>query len=742
MIVASRIDAVTVYHAGARVSRVVELSADGGLPSEVEITELPLSLVDAMVRVRVQTVEPAAARVWTGDVRVGLHASERSDGGDASERESLESRERELLRKQQQLAQLELERGYLSVMEVPERSRGEEGKPPPASPVSARVVLEQFVDDAVGERFDAARTLRREIDALEQQIAELRERLQRASSAREVKPHQLRKTVIVKLFTDDEREPPTKVVLALDYHIPGARWAPAYQVKLSRDCLQTELLLRALVAQHSGEDWRGVKLSLSTAAPLSWTELPELTSIRIGRAQPPPPNKRGFRPPPRGATALFADHDRDRHSCRALLPTVQPWRAPHLTPLPPAPVPDPEVAEAGLLHRGAIAVAGAAPEMLDVLEADELEEEALAADAFTGEMEPMPRSSPAPAGPAPQAAPPAPRSPRAMAKRARRRHPSAQLTREVAALADEGPGHEAGASSLLFSQLRLGRADDHGSRNRLLPVDTRAVYLETLGRGAAEAVEVHVDVVNVVNRAQQAAADVGAQPLPEGAADVRRAAGTFDYAYLADAPVDVESDGGFHSVALGTRAAESDVTYVVVPREDAAAYRLAQLKNPLDAPLLPGPVEVHVGGEYVLTSTLPLVGPRGELSLGLGVEQALKVARNTSFTEQRSGTKVVAMTELHHEITIELQNHLARSARCEVRERIPQADENAEVVVEEVNVEPGWELYDQSERQRELLGGRRWRVEIDAGGKQTLRASYVVKIYANNELVGGNRREA
>ncbi len=735
MIVASRIDAVTVYHAGARVSRVVELSTAADVPSEVEITALPLALVDGMVRVWVESVEPAEARVWTGDVRVGLHASSRSDAGNDGDRKELEAHERELLGKRQQLAQLELERSYLAVMEVPERPRGEEGKPPPASPVSARVVLEQFVDDAVGERLRAARALRREIDDLEQQIGVLHERLRRSSNAREVKPHQLRKTVIVKLFTSDDVRP-TKIVLGLDYHIPGARWAPAYQVKLSRDCQQTEILLRALVAQRSGEDWRGVKLSLSTAAPLSWTELPELTSIRIGRAQAPPPQKRGFRPPPRGAAALFADHDRDHQGCSALLPVAQPWRAPHLSPQPPAPIPDPEVAEAGLLHSGV--AARAAPEVLDALETDEVEEEVLAANAFP---DPDTLEVMAPQAPASQAAP-TPRSTRTMAKRARRRHPSAELTRAVAALTDDGLRQEVSISSLPFSQLRLGGADDHGSRNRLQPVDTRILYLETLGRAAAEAVEIHVDVVTVVNRAQQAAADVGAQPLPEGAADVRRAAATFDYAYEADAPVDVDSDGDFHSVPLGTRAAESDVTYVIVPREDAAAYRLAQLKNPLDAPLLPGPVEVHVGGEYVLTSALPLVAPGGEIALGLGVEQALKVARNTTFEEKRSGTKVVAMTELHHGITIELVNHLGRSARCEVRERIPQADENAEVVVEEVAVEPPWERYDQSERQRELYGGRRWKVEIAAGAKQRLRAGYVVKIYANNELVGGNRREA
>jgi hypothetical protein len=149
-----------------------------------------------------------------------------------------------------------------------------------------------------------------------------------------------------------------------------------------------------------------------------------------------------------------------------------------------------------------------------------------------------------------------------------------------------------------------------------------------------------------------------------------------------------------------------------------------------------------VGGDYVLSTTLPIVARGGEFQLGLGVEQAIKVARNVHFSERRSGTKVVAMTELQHELDIELVNHLDREILCEVRERLPQPDENAEVVVEESDVRPPWESYDQRERGAELRGGRRWTTHVKPGKSEKLHASYVVKIYANNELVGGNRREA
>lgn len=94
---------------------------------------------------------------------------------------------------------------------------------------------------------------------------------------------------------------------------------------------------------------------------------------------------------------------------------------------------------------------------------------------------------------------------------------------------------------------------------RLQPVDARRFYLESLSRFQ---VEVKFDVMAVVAEAELRA----------------------------------------NSVALGTRTGEASVLYVTVPREDSNVYRQAQVKNPLAAPMLPGPAEVYVGGEYVLST--------------------------------------------------------------------------------------------------------------------------------------------
>ena len=57
----------------------------------------------------------------------------------------------------------------------------------------------------------------------------------------------------------------------------------------------------------------------------------------------------------------------------------------------------------------------------------------------------------------------------------------------------------------------------------------------------------------------------------------------------------------------------------------------------VDAPLLDGPIDVYVGDDFLTTGAVSDVPPGGELRLGLGVEQGIKVARNARFREKTGG---------------------------------------------------------------------------------------------------------
>jgi len=99
------------------------------------------------------------------------------------------------------------------------------------------------------------------------------------------------------------------------------------------------------------------------------------------------------------------------------------------------------------------------------------------------------------------------------------------------------------------------------------------------------------------------------------------------------------------------------------------------------------------------------------------------------------------MLELVHDIDIDVVNHLPRTIDIEVRERLPVPAQNAEVQVDERDVQPAWSEYTQEERNAPIVGGRRWELRVDAGATQKLRARYVLKLFSNSEIAGGNRRE-
>lgn len=739
LVVSSSLDAVQVYRRGATITRRATLAGEqlaAGVPDAIEIVGLPLSLLDPTVRVRVTTVAPSTAAVTAAGARVGIAVRAAGTPPVAPEQKEIQTLEATIRDREETLLLLDNEIALLQSIPVPDRPDSEAGRAPPPAPLHMRLALEGFADDAAQRRRVERRALADEVHRLQQQLAAKLERVRAASSAAEVHQDELSKAVIIPLRSDGER--PTRVVVELTYVVPGARWAPAYQVKLARDGSKATIQLRAHIAQRSGEDWQGVSLKLSTASPLSFTELPELSSIRIGRAQPPT-TKKGFRPPPAGGDVLFSDFDRERKRTAALVPAPRPWSMPNLD-LPSVSLVEaiaPTVTAAPSRKKraaapttGAYSFAAAAPEPADELMADD---DAASVDLDSFEVDLEERASAPRAAMAERVKAPPPPARMAPAPQAPLGRPAAARS---AAPAARGAALDDVVAAMTFPLLRLPGAAD-GARGRLSPVDLRALYTESAARAGRP---LPFDVLSVVRAAEAAAMQV-ASTLPPLSTDLNDFSAWFDFAYDADGTVDVVGDGSWHSVALGDRECPANVRFIAVPREEANVYRVAAIQNPLSAPLLAGPAEVYVGGEYVLTTALPMVSARGEFKLGLGVEQSVKVARNTRFAETRSGEGVVAMVELVHDIDIDVVNHLQRAIDIEVRERVPVPAPGAEVQVDERAVAPEWAPYEQDERDAPIEGGRRWQLSVDAGATQKLHARYVLKLFSNAEVQGGNRRE-
>lgn len=83
-------------------------------------------------------------------------------------------------------------------------------------------------------------------------------------------------------------ESPTSTQLTLDlsYQVTNASWNPIYDARINTETSKLDLIQYGAVRQNSGEDWNGVKLTLSTAQPQRGTSLPDLTPLWVDLFNP------------------------------------------------------------------------------------------------------------------------------------------------------------------------------------------------------------------------------------------------------------------------------------------------------------------------------------------------------------------------------------------------------------------------------------------------------------------------
>jgi hypothetical protein len=241
-------------------------------------------------------------------------------------------------------------------------------------------------------------------------------------------------------------------------------------------------------------------------------------------------------------------------------------------------------------------------------------------------------------------------------------------------------------------------------------------------------------------------ADVGGAPqrieilaAPPLARDPLAERGRFDHRYDAEGTADVPASGRPHRVTVTAAETFATPRFVAVPREAAEVYREVEVKNPFDAPLLAGPVDVFLDGALMATAELSRVDRSGTMHLGLGVEARLRVARNARVEESTAGLLGGSLV-IDHAVTIDVASSLGRKVTVDVIERVPITDEK-DVDVKLTYARPEGKTYTQAERGAPLRRAYRFAVEVPAGDKAKVELGYRVTLPAKNEIVGGNRRE-
>lgn len=736
----SVLDAVTVYATGALCTRKASVQPTQVVDRKVRLTGLPLSLLSGSMRAKVVGGE----KVKAIDVRADFEVSQLAAADLPVAQRDVDQAGQLLNRLEQERQRVDERINQLSQLR-PSYLPQKKGVAPREAPVEATLELGAFIADELAPLLKRRQALWVELADARHQLELCQKRLEEASTALKTQQVQVSRSAVVTL----SEAPAGPIELSLEYQVPGARWTPSYDLRLAKDLIQGALTMRASVVQHTGEDWSQVKLSLSTAALDRRTDLPELKALKIGRSQPQPPRS-GWREPPQGLDELFESFDAATRGRPAPPSPVMVARPQPLPPPPPmaqsAPMPaGPGGVEQQKKKRGGSTLTGGGAR-------EEMAELAPPRNA--------PRAPPAPTMvmAAPMGAPLAKKSAGlfgavggavATLSRSRAAAPADEyedggapetaaydedeVTGSYAAAAMPEPAAIAPERGLLeYDRLTMPAPEGHGSRGRLRPMSEVELFMLTH-------VRVQVDVISAVMvRSEQTARNAFDAGLPHYACDVRDSAGSYDYRYDCAARVDVPSTGKLTLVPVMVTQARFTPGYTTVPSVEPKVYRVLSISNSGPHALLRGPVDVSVGEEFLLTAQLPNVAPGGEAArLGLGVEEAIKVARKTQFKET-SGGLLGGSTVLPHEIEIELNNRLPFPVPVEVRERVPTSTD--ETIKIEETARPQWEKDEKVRDGVQVDGARKWLVQVAAGQKTTLTAQFSIRIPADKMLVGGNRR--
>jgi uncharacterized protein (TIGR02231 family) len=259
--VPSRVDAVTLYPWGAQVSRQVAFTAPAGL-HRVIVPDLPAGTYAGALRI----VAPDGVKV--GSVSL---ANDRQPTTEDLTRADIKAAMAEVERlevvlrdKENAITVMRLEAEAADAQALFLRQIGKDGEAKGsaeeirdlAQTIGSGILAARKTALAAAQAADAAeRGLKPDQDALD--------KARQALAALTADPE----TATLVLSVETEAEGPVTLTV-LDYSGEGS-WQPVYDLRLDRSG-DTDTLVAdrgVLISQNSGEDWLGVKLTLSTARP-------------------------------------------------------------------------------------------------------------------------------------------------------------------------------------------------------------------------------------------------------------------------------------------------------------------------------------------------------------------------------------------------------------------------------------------------------------------------------------------
>jgi uncharacterized protein (TIGR02231 family) len=266
----STIKAVTIYPSSAKVVRVSTVKLEAG-DHDVIINNLPINLNETSLRVSGE----GQGNISLGSVELLRNFQEDVVQEREKEiREKIETLQDERRETQDALLRSRKQFEYIQRMALGSNSKTLDNTNNNASggtyknlPLDKWQVAWETLDSATAVVQEKTRLAEKLLKTSDKRIKKLQRELQQVAVNQ-------RETRTARLHVKSDSA--TDLTLKLTYQINGARWAPVYDADLNTSTGKIELKTLAQISQRTGEDWKGVNVTLSTLRPSAGTQLPSL----------------------------------------------------------------------------------------------------------------------------------------------------------------------------------------------------------------------------------------------------------------------------------------------------------------------------------------------------------------------------------------------------------------------------------------------------------------------------------
>ena len=267
--IGSTIKAVTIYPSSAKVVRVLTIKLDAG-DNDVIINNLPLNLNESSLRVSGE----GQGAISLGSVELLRNFQEDVvQEREKTIREKIEALKDGRRETQDALLRSRKQFEYIQRMVLGNNTKIKGNRTENDDGTYKNLPLEKWqeawllLDSSTATAQERTRLAEKSLKTYDKQIKKLNRDLQQVAVNQ-------RETRTAKLHVKSDSA--TELTLKLTYQIHGARWSPVYDADLNTSTGKIELKTLAQISQRTGEDWKGVDVTLSTLHPSAGTQLPSL----------------------------------------------------------------------------------------------------------------------------------------------------------------------------------------------------------------------------------------------------------------------------------------------------------------------------------------------------------------------------------------------------------------------------------------------------------------------------------